>query len=84
MTNINISVDSEVKKEAQIVFEELGLDMDTAINVFLKQSIKERALPFYLRAEREENVPKLGIMKGKIWMADDFDAPLEEFKEYMP
>ncbi|MCL2624306.1 MAG: DUF2281 domain-containing protein [Planctomycetaceae bacterium] len=22
-------------------------------------------------------------MKGKIWMAEDFDAPLEDFKEYM-
>jgi len=25
----------------------------------------------------------LGILKGKIWMADDFDAPLEDLKEYM-
>ena len=24
-----------------------------------------------------------GILKGKVWMADDFDAPLEEMKEYM-
>ncbi len=26
---------------------------------------------------------KAGSMKGKIWIADDFDAPLEEFKDYM-
>jgi hypothetical protein len=26
---------------------------------------------------------KAGSAKGQIWMADDFDAPLEEFKEYM-
>jgi antitoxin (DNA-binding transcriptional repressor) of toxin-antitoxin stability system len=26
---------------------------------------------------------KAGSAKGRIWMADDFDAPLEEFKEYM-
>jgi len=26
---------------------------------------------------------KRGCMKGKMWMADDFDAPLEDFKEYM-
>jgi Protein of unknown function (DUF2281) len=35
----------------------------------------------------EEETPKkrggFGIWKGKIWMADDFDAPLEEFEEYM-
>ena len=24
-----------------------------------------------------------GILKGKVWMADDFNAPLEEMKEYM-
>lgn len=24
-----------------------------------------------------------GIWKGKIWMADDFDEPLDDFKEYM-
>ena len=24
-----------------------------------------------------------GCMKGKMWMPDDFDAPLEDFKEYM-
>ena len=31
----------------------------------------------------EERRPQFGSAKGKIWMADDFDAPLEEFKEYM-
>jgi len=27
--------------------------------------------------------PKLGCLKGQIWMSDDFDAPLEDLKEYM-
>jgi prevent-host-death family protein len=33
----------------------------------------------------KKSAPKLpwGIFKGKIWMADDFDAPLEEFKDYL-
>ena len=31
----------------------------------------------------EERRPQFGSAKGKIWMSDDFDAPLEEFKEYM-
>ena len=26
---------------------------------------------------------KRGCMSGKMWMADDFDAPLEDFEEYM-
>ena len=28
--------------------------------------------------------PLLGALKGQIWIADDFDEPLEEFQEYMP
>ena len=27
--------------------------------------------------------PKAGSLEGKIWMSDDFDEPLEEFREYM-
>jgi hypothetical protein len=40
-------------------------------------------------SESKEQAPKIsresfiGCMKGKVWMADDFDAPLEDFKEYM-
>ena len=26
---------------------------------------------------------EFGCLKGQIWMADDFDAPLEDFKDYM-
>lgn len=36
------------------------------------------------RTEPKQQWPcKAGSAKGKIWMAPDFDAPLEEFKEYM-
>jgi len=31
----------------------------------------------------KNNAPKLGCMKDKIWMSDDFDEPLEDFEEYM-
>jgi prevent-host-death family protein len=37
-----------------------------------------------VRIEPDKKQPrKLGIFKGQIWMSDDFNAPLEEFKEYM-
>ena len=82
-TNINIQVDNEIKKEAQDIFGAMGFDMTTAINVFLRQVIQHRSIPFTVTAGLEKKMPKPGCMKGKIWMADDFDAPLEDFKEYM-
>jgi len=83
VSNINIRIDNEVKKEAQDVFSSLGLDMTTAINIFLRQAIRQRSIPFPVTAATIEKTPKPGCMKGKIWMADDFDAPLEDFREYM-
>ena len=82
-TNINIRVDSEIKTQAQEVFTSLGLDMTTAINIFLRQAIRQHGIPFPVSAEPVKKTPKPGCMKGKIWMAEDFDAPLDDFREYM-
>ena len=43
---INVNVPSDVKEEATILFNDLGLNMSTAINMFLKKAIFERAIPF--------------------------------------
>lgn len=82
-TNINVRVDSEIKSQAQEVFTSLGLDMTTAINIFLRQSIRQHGIPFPVTAKSAKKTPMPGCMKGKIWMSEDFDTPLEDFKEYM-
>ncbi|MCL2105908.1 MAG: DUF2281 domain-containing protein [Oscillospiraceae bacterium] len=51
--------------------------------MFLRQAINKNTLPLDINPIANGNVPTLGSMKGKIWMADDFDAPLEDFREYM-
>ena len=43
---INIQVDSETKREATNILNDLGLSMSTAINLFLRQVIKRDGLPF--------------------------------------
>lgn len=47
----NISLDAEVKKEAQALFSEFGLDLSTAINLFLRQSIREQRIPFEIKMD---------------------------------
>ena len=34
------------------------------------------------RVETPAKLPRVGALKGQIWMADDFDAPLDMFNEY--
>lgn len=47
-TNLNIRTDKEVKIAAERLFEELGMNMTTAINLFLRQSIRVNGIPFEL------------------------------------
>lgn len=42
----NINIDSQTKKEAVEVLNELGMNLSTAVNIFLKQLVREKALPF--------------------------------------
>lgn len=45
-TSMSIRLDSEVKEQAQQVFNHLGIDMTTAIHIFLRQAIQYQGLPF--------------------------------------
>lgn len=48
MKNINVTfrVDDELKKQADALFAELGLNLSTALNIFLRQSVRDQQIPF--------------------------------------
>lgn len=46
---ITINVDKETKEKANKVFKDLGLNMSTAINIYLKACIKTNGIPFMLQ-----------------------------------
>lgn len=48
---INVNVPSDVKEEATNLFNSLGLNMSTAINMFLKKAIFERGIPFEVKQQ---------------------------------
>lgn len=50
MAAITIRVDDETKQKADILFDELGISMSSAINVFLKQAVRYGGIPFEIRA----------------------------------
>lgn len=54
MINVNIRVDQEVKKEAEILFEEMGVNMSSAVNMFLRQVIRTRGIPFEVTAKQDD------------------------------
>ena len=42
----NIKIDPVLKKESQALFESFGLNLSTAVNMFLRQAVREQAIPF--------------------------------------
>ena len=55
-TNTNISIDSELKKNAVALFKDFGLDLSTAISLFLSQSVREQRIPFEISLETPNKI----------------------------
>ncbi len=45
-SNISIRMDSDLKAAAEELYEELGMNLSTAFNIFVRQSLRERGIPF--------------------------------------
>lgn len=45
-TNISIRMDAELKSQADDLFAELGMNISTAFNIFVRQSLREGGIPF--------------------------------------
>ena len=54
-TNVSIRIEKDLKTEAEILFEQLGINMSTAFNIFIRQAIREGGIPFSvnIRANKE-------------------------------
>ena len=64
-TNINVKTDKLVKEKSERIFAELGLNMTTAVNMFLRASIRENGIPFELKLEKPNNTTAAAIEEGR-------------------
>ena len=57
-TTISIRVDTDLKNDADKLFNELGLNLSSAVNIFLRQAIREQAIPFNVSLNSEDRILK--------------------------
>lgn len=86
--NLNIRTSKEIKQQAEEIFEALGLNMTTAINVFLRQTVRENGIPFSLKLDTPNAATAAAIEEGRAIARDktvkgytnmqDLRAALEE------
>lgn len=85
-TNINVRVDSALKQEAETLFNDLGLNMSSAINMFLRSAISHNGIPFEVKrvtpnAETKAALDEYEEMKknpDKYKRYESFDEILDE------
>ena len=51
-TNIHIRMDADLKTQADALFAELGMNLSTAFNIFVRQSLHEGGIPFKVKLEQ--------------------------------
>ena len=62
MVQVKILVDDNIKREAKKIFDDIGISMSTAINIYLKAVVRENRIPFELSADpfySDANMPRL-------------------------
>ncbi|MGI6602320.1 MAG: type II toxin-antitoxin system RelB/DinJ family antitoxin [Saccharofermentanales bacterium] len=69
--NLNIRTDKNVKEQAEAIFSELGLNMTTAVNMFLRTTIRENGIPFDLKLDTPNSLTAAAIEEGRRIACDD-------------
>lgn len=64
-TNLNIRTDKEVKLQAEKIFNDLGLNMTTAVNIFLRQAIRENGIPFEVKLKVPNDTTAAAIAESR-------------------
>ena len=87
-TNFSVRMDSDIKKQCEALYNELGINLTTAINVFLRQSIRAGGFPFDVRMEQPNKETVLAMLEAESIARDssvkrysDVEEALKELKK---
>ena len=84
-TNLCVRIDPELKRQAEALFNDLGMNLTTAITVFFRQSVRENRIPFEITRDRP-NKETAAAMRYAATQARDpkvkgYTDPEELFRE---
>jgi len=68
-TNLSIRIDRCLKDEADYIFNEMGMNLTTAITIFVKQAVRQKKIPFEIAIGTDKNLSMSDIMAAseRIW-----------------
>ena len=86
-TNFSVRMDSEIKRQCENLYNELGVTLTTAINVFLRQSLRAGGFPFEVRLDQPNRETAAAMLEAERLAHDpaakrysDVEEALQELK----
>ena len=64
-TTISVRMDGDIKKQCEALYGELGINLTTAINVFLRQSLRVGGFPFDVRLDQPNKEPIAAMLEAE-------------------
>ena len=80
--NLTVSVDNDDKESFNALVSELGLNISSAINMFIKQSIRNQALPLDLSLSKKEKRNTKSLEKISDEIMDKYDIAFKELAKW--
>lgn len=70
VSNVSFRIDSDLKMQADTLFAALGLNMTTAFNIFLRQSVRQGCIPFDITLDIPNAETVAALLEARQMMAD--------------
>ena len=80
-THFSVRMDRAVKEESELLFQELGMNLTTAINVFLRQAIRTGGFPFEIKADCPNRETRMALAEAERLAADPDVQGYEDVEE---
>jgi len=84
---VSTRIDAATKQQFDNICELIGISPSNALSMFIKGVINNKGIPFAAVVPTEKSLMSreavFGCMRGQFTMAEDFNAPLDDFMEYM-
>ena len=78
MAQVSFRVDDDIKKKAERTFDDIGMSMSTAINIYLKAVVRENRIPFELSADPFYSDANMSRLRESIRQVRDGEKKLTE------
>jgi len=75
-SNLCVRVDSELKQAVESCLADMGLNLSTAITIYLKRIARDREIPFKITSARQVNQETLDAIEEGHRLANDPNAPV--------